>query len=96
MTNTTHHGNTTMSDLNQKTRTKTQESKLKGKDVDNVETTNGPYQSTAKKGYKDNMDPTTDEKMVKKGINAKTRGKVSGEEKSSDDNAPRGPIIKEL
>ncbi len=48
-TNTTHHANTTMSDLNQKSKSKATADKLKGKNVDDVGTINGPY-STAKKG----------------------------------------------
>jgi len=81
-TNTTHHANTTMSDLNQKSKIKAD--KLKGKDVDNVGTINGPY-STAKKGSS-STEPQTDEKLMKggKGTTAK-KGKVSGEEKSSGD-----------
>jgi hypothetical protein len=49
VTNTTHHANTTMTDLNSKIRTKAAQ-KTKGMDEDNVVHADGPY-STAKKGY---------------------------------------------
>ncbi len=94
VTNTTHHANTTMTDLNSKIRTKAAQ-KTKGMDEDNVVHADGPY-STAKKGYQNSTDPTTDEKFMKKGAfgGKGQKGKVSGEEKSSgDSDQPRGAII---
>jgi hypothetical protein len=90
-TNTTHHANTTMTDLKNE---KGKANKAKGKDVDNVETINGPY-NTAKKGGS-GTEPQTDEKLMKEKNAAKAsakasakanskNGKASGEEKSSGD-----------
>jgi hypothetical protein len=71
-------------------------SKLKGKDVDNVDTAiNGPPYYTSKK--RNNPDePLTDEKFMKGGVSNKgaKRGKVSGGEKSSgESDVQRGPVI---
>jgi hypothetical protein len=69
--------------------------KLKGKDVDNVETMNGPQYSTAKKGSS-STDPASDEKFMKSTNNGKNqKGKVSGEDKSSGDSDNHfGPVLK--
>jgi uncharacterized membrane protein len=93
-TNTTHHANTTMTDLKNE---KGKANKMKGKDVDNVAEINGPY-NTAKKVV-NSTEPQTDEKLIKGGKSgakgATKKGKVSGEEKSSgDSDKPRGPVIK--
>jgi hypothetical protein len=97
ITNTTHHANTTMTDLNQKIRTKANAAnKAKGKDVDNVveDIDNGPH-TTAKKGF----EPMTEEKMIRSGTATTSakggKGKVSDEKKSSDNSeGNQGPIIK--
>jgi hypothetical protein len=63
-TNTTHHANTTMTDLKNE---RGKANKLKGKDVDNVEEINGPY-NTAKKGkpnIEENNGPYNSEKKSK-------------------------------
>jgi hypothetical protein len=84
VTNTTHHANTTMTDLNSKIRTK--QNKMKNNAEDVVEHT-----TTKDKGT-EFADPSTDVKFLPKGKTAK--GKVSGEEKSSGDSDPqKGPVI---
>jgi hypothetical protein len=99
ITNTTHHANTTMTDLNQKIRTKQQQGKTKGKDVDNVETVNNGYNnSTPKKGTL-GTDPSTDAKMLKgNGPTTKggppAKGKVSNDEISSGNSGKNpGPVL---
>jgi len=88
-TNTTHHANTTMTDLNKKIRSK--QDKAKGKDVDNVEDVDN--HTTAKK-FTTSTEPATDEKFMKKGGKA-AKGKVSDEKKSSD-NSENGPVINQV
>ena len=89
-TNTTHHANTTMTDLKNE---KGKANKMKGKDVDNVEeSNNGPY-SSAKKVSKTSTEPQSDAKLLNKdgkgGAKAAAkRGKLSGNEKSSGDSEP--------
>lgn len=88
ITNTTHHANTTMTDLNQKIRTKSNNMKTKGQGDDVAEFT------TAKKGKTtgETEDPTTEQKFIKSNGKNGPKGKVSGEEKSSGD-SDKGPII---
>jgi len=92
-TYTTHHANTTMTDLKHE---KGKANKAKAKDVDNVTTINGPYNTAKKVGS--GTEPQTDEKFIKDKSASKSgakKGKVSGEEKSSgDSDKPRGPVIK--
>ena len=95
-TNQTVNNNTTMHDMLDKKNNAKQQNKLKGKDVDNVESVNGPF-STAKKGSS-STEPQTDAKFLKGNTPAGKggKGKVSGEEKSSgDSDQPKGPIIKQ-
>jgi uncharacterized membrane protein len=103
-TNTTHHANTTMTDLKNE---RGKANKMKGKDVDNVEEINGPY-NTAKKGKpnveenndpynsnkksKTSTEPQSDAKLIKDGKGGAKgnakKGKLSGNEKSSGDSEP--------
>lgn len=78
-TNTTHHANTTMTDLKQKIRTNQNKMKNNADDV-----VDGPMTKGGK--GTDPTEPSTDHKLMGKKGNAK--GKVSGEEKSSGDSDP--------
>jgi hypothetical protein len=92
ISNTTHHNNTTIAELNPKNKRKPQGKK---KDMDAVEESSPPYE----KGYK--KDPSSDEKFnrtasaeTKKGARpTKGKGKVSDEKESASADSEGKKII---